>query len=300
MRYLINKKYINKYILIFVLFFSSHQVYAKQYSHTEALALYVANKLSIPLPENDGRIQTLNRFGSISPVFDTATLQFIKNSANKKVLEIGGGYGKVMVEVLSKDYSTEYHLNDLDERHLFISAKNLANSIEQKKINQKASSKIKYISGDITNTDFVLTEQYDAILIARVMHFFTPEKMNIAITKLAKLLKSHGRVYVVAITPYVKRYQLIIPVYEQRLTNNEAYPGYVNSLSDWLNVEVTSKAQQAAISEGPFMFLDDRVLIKEFSKAGFKIVECNTEDLGYKSESWSLDGRENVVLIAEK
>jgi SAM-dependent methyltransferase len=278
----------------------SISLYAEQYSQNQALALCKASNLSLPKPEPDGRIQTLNEQGSMSPVFDTATKRFIENSHNKKVLEIGGGYGKVMLEVIGKGNNTEYHLNDLDERHLFISAKSLAEIIDKQSIKSNLSPKISYISGDITNKDFNLTEQYDAILIARVMHFFTPEQMEYTIAKLSKALKPHGLIYVVAITPYVKRYQSFIPEYEKRLTNNETYPGYVNSLYDWLNIEVTSKAQQAAISKGPFMFLDDRVLTKEFTKAGFKIIECKMESLGYPSESWALDGRENVVLIAEK
>ena len=44
-----------------------------------------------------------------------------------------------------------------------------------------------------------------------------------------------GRVYVVAITPYVKRYKSFIPEYHKRLKQGMEYPGYVTSLYDWLD-----------------------------------------------------------------
>jgi len=298
MKYL--KKTLSKLLLIFF-FIYSQALYARQYSHSEALDFCAANNLSMPAPQSDGRVQTLNEFGAMSPTFDTATMQFIENSAGKKVLEIGAGYGKVMAEVLSKNPATEYHINDLDERHLFIAAKNLATKLATHNLSDnKISPQIQYLPGDISNKNFVINDKYDAILIARVMHFFDPQQMDLVIAKIAQALKPNGRVYVVAITPYVKRYQAFIPVYEQRLATNEAYPGYVESLRDWLNVEVTSTSQQTTISKGAFMFLDDRILIRAFSKAGLKIICSATEDLGYPSESWSLDGRENVTLIAEK
>jgi SAM-dependent methyltransferase len=286
------------FILLWV--FQCQALHAQQYSHQEALELCFSKNLSMPSPESDGRIQTLNEFGSMAPVFDPATLQFIQYSVGKKVLEIGAAYGKVMTEILSQNPSTEYHINDLDERHLFLAAKNLSIALDNQDPTHKISPTIKYIVGDLVHKDFRISDQYDAVLIARVMHFFNPEKMDIAISRIAKSLKPKGRVYVVAITPYVKRYQSFIPVYEKRLANNEAYPGYVESLKDWLNVKVTTQAQQASINKEPFMFLDDRVLRRAFSKFGFNILECKTVPIDYKSESWALDGRENVILIAEK
>jgi len=183
-----------KYVLALLLVFSSQALHATQYSHAEALALYTAHNLCMPSPQGDGRIQTLNKKGAMSPALDIASLQFIKDSANKKVLEIGGAYGKVMFEVLSKNSGTEYHINDLDERHLFIAAGNLQNGIEKGNISQAVLPKVKYISGDITNKNFPIAEKYDAILIARVMHFFSPEKMDSAITNFARLLKPQGRI----------------------------------------------------------------------------------------------------------
>jgi SAM-dependent methyltransferase len=272
---------------------------AKQYTHAESISLYAAKNLQQPKAEPDGRVQTLNAKGAMSPALDLATQQFIKFGANKKVLEIGGAYGKVMLEMLTQYPGTEYHINDLDERHLFIAAHNLDTAKSTTSTHQ-AAAKVKYIASNVVAPDFATQEQYDAILVARVMHFFNPEQMDIAINNIKKSLKPHGRVYVIAISPYVKRYQAFIPEYEKRLANKEQYPGFVHSLAEWLNVEATSKTQQASISKEPFMFLDDKVLSKAFTKAGLKVIECKLVGLSYKSESWSLDGRENVILVAER
>ena len=279
--------------LIFLFLFAL-QANAKTYSFNEAIAEYTKRELVQPKPENDGRIQTLNRKGAASPGFDEATTEFIKFAKNKKVLEIGGAYGQVMLETLGKYKDTIYHLNDLHADHLFIAAHNLKTS--QVKI---VTQNIEFIEGDIAQGLHV-ANKYDAILIARVLHFFNPEQLDKTLNNIKFMLKPGGRVYVIAITPYTKRYEKFIPEYEKRLASNEEFPGYVQSLYDWLNKDVTSKDQIVKISDEPFMFLDDVVLRRLFKKHGYKVITCKTRPLSYKSASWSLDGRENVVLIAEK
>ncbi|WP_417904914.1 class I SAM-dependent methyltransferase [Candidatus Tisiphia endosymbiont of Micropterix aruncella] len=273
----------------------NYELYAAEYSFKEAINKYYDLKLLQPKEEDDGRIQTLNKKGAMSPRLDEVTKKFIEFSKNRTVLEIGGAYGKAMIETLKKQYNVIYHLNDLDERHLFIAAYN----IETLKLNQSTLDKIKFISGDITST-FKTGDKYDAILIARVLHFFSPEQLDNAVANIFSLLKDRGRVYVLAITPYVKRFESFIPEYEKRVLNKEPFPGYVQSLKDWVNIPVTNSNQLASIRDEPFMFLDQNVLTSIFKKHNFRIIGCKVVGLEYKSKSWSLDGRENVILIAEK
>lgn len=272
----------------------SNPSYAEEFDFKTALNRCTELKLKLPKQETDGRIQTLNKKGAMSPVLDEATLDFIEFGKDKRVLEIGGAYGSVMEKMLSKHPGTTYHLNDLDSHHLYIAAQKLSFS----NIPPKFLANAKFISGDASEID--TKDQYDAILVARVLHFMDPEKLNNTVTKIFGLLKPGGRVFVVAITPYVKRYKSFIKVYEERLAKGDAYPGYVNSLAPFLNKEVTDPKQQTAISEGPFMFLDTTVLSREFEAQNFKIIKCKMTSLGYQSESWSLDGRENVIMVAQK
>lgn len=273
---------------------------AATFTFHQALESFYKSKLSIPKPESDGRTQTLNKKGATSPGFDYATLAFLDFAKNKRVLEIGGAYGNVMLEALRRSSSTTYHLNDLDERHLSIAAYRLQKKIEQQTICTTGLENVEFIYGDITTSSWKVKEQYDAILMARVIHFLTPEQIQQALTNLHASLKSGGRIFITSITPYVKRYKAFIPEYHRRLAAGDPYPGFVTNLRQYLNKEDTPQHQIANISEGHFMFLDEVVLSRLFTDAGFKVLECSFKPLSYKSNSWALDGRENVILIAEK
>ncbi|XVN42687.1 MAG: class I SAM-dependent methyltransferase [Candidatus Rickettsia vulgarisii] len=269
--------------------------YAEEYSYQDALNKYYKLNLSQPTTENDGRIQTLNKKGAMAPQLDEITDEFIKFSENHTVLEIGGAYGKIMIETLKRSPKVIYHLNDLDERHLFIAAHNF----ETAKLDQSTSNQVKFISGDITKKLTTQTK-YDSILIARVLHFFSPNQLEQVIANIYNLLKPKGKVYIIAMTHYVKRYESFIPEYEKRLLNKEPFPGYVEPLKNWGNTEVTNSNQIASMTDEPFMFLDEEVLSTSFKKHHFKIIKCKKVELTYQSKSWSLDGRENVVIVAEK
>lgn len=295
--------FINKFIikLIIVLPLTIPYVFsAANFTFHQALENFYKLKPNIPAQESDGRMQTLNRKGETSPNFDYATLSFLDYAQNKRVLEIGGAYGNVMLEALRRSPTTVYHLNDLDERHLSIAAYRLQKKIEQKKICTDGLENIEFIYGDITTESWKVKEAYDAILMARVIHFLTPTQIEQALTNLYASLKSGGRVFITSITPYVKRYKQFIPEYESRLKAGDPYPGFVTDLRKYVNNDGTTQKQIANISDGQFMFLDVTVLTRLFTKAGFKVLECSFKPLSYKSDSWALDGRENVILIAEK
>ena len=94
-------------------FFLVNIVIAEEYSINQATEEYIRLGLKIPTKERDGRVQTLNRKGAMSPGFDQITKDFIEFAKNKKVLEIGGAYGSVMIETLKRYPGTIYHLNVL-------------------------------------------------------------------------------------------------------------------------------------------------------------------------------------------
>ena len=268
--------------------------FGKTYTFEEALQNYRDLGLKLPEAEQDGRIQTLNKKGAMSPVFDDATVAFINQSQGKKVLDVGGAYGKTMIECLTRFSDVTYTINDLDERHLFIAANELNNA----KIEEQTLNRIRFIAKDFAdiNTD----EKYDLVLVGRVLHFLKPDQATKVISNISQILKPGGQVFVVAITPYVKRYKSFIKVYEMRLANGVEYPGYVKSLRTWLNRNATSKSQISQISDTTFMFMDNKVLSKLFNRSGLQVSKCDMVPLKYKSASWSLDGRENVILIAKK
>jgi SAM-dependent methyltransferase len=280
---------------IFFIGFMPSLMAGKSYTLQETLLYYKQLNLELPKKEPDGRVQTLNKKGAASPAFEEATREFLIFSKGKKVLEIGGGYGFVAAEALKLSPQTIYHLNDIDERHLFIAG----HYICSQNIPSENLKNITFKQFDITIS--TPQEKYDAILIARVFHFLNPEQMEKSIKFLSKSLNPHGRVYLVAITPYVKKFQKFIPEYEKRIKNDAPYPGYVLSLMDWLEEDLScDKKQRDNLSPEPFLFLDEKVLSSLFQKNNFKILKCEKTPICYHSDVWSLDGRENVILIAEK
>lgn len=275
------------------------------YTYEQALAAFDTLNLAIPTAEADGRTQTLNKKGAVTAKFEYATEEFLKFLKGKRVrvLEVGGAYGDVMIAALKpkKNKDIEYVLSDLDERHLFIAAKKLSNLINEKSAREKSPSQAKFMRADITKSqDIKGMGTFDAILIARVLHYLTPEQLQMTIKHLFLLLKPKGKVFVVAITPYVKRYESFIPEYERRKKEGAENPGFVSSLRSYVNADVTAPEQISNITDEPFFFLDVDILGSTFAANGFRVIESKMMPLCYKSTSWQLDGRENVILIAEK
>lgn len=268
---------------------------AHQYNVYEADAKYRELELYEPEPQQDGRIMTLNGKGAMFPVLNEATIEFIEYTNGKKVLEIGGAYGNVMIKTLSKYKNVEYHLFDLSESHLAIAAHNLLKA----DLDKSSIDKVRFLSGDITN-DIEINDKYDAILISHVMHFFNPDQLKSSTDNIHKLLKTKGRVYVIAVSPYTKRYESLIPDYEKRLKNGDEFPGFVESRRPYMNNNVINKIEQDTIDDQGFMFLDDIVLKRLFEQHGFKIIKCSLRPIGFESKTYQLDGREYVVMVAEK
>ncbi|MBP9828561.1 MAG: class I SAM-dependent methyltransferase [Proteobacteria bacterium] len=276
-------------------------VSAGWYTHEQAINKYDELNLKIPMPENDGRTQTLNKKGAATAKFDYATKKFLEYAKGKNVLEIGGAYGDVMLAALKQSKDTQYTLSDLDERHLFIAAKKLSIVIDEKKLKEESLNRVKFIQADITQAnDISEIGTYDAIFVGRVLHFLNPEQLQATVRHLFLLLKPGGRIFAVAVTPYVKRYERFIPEYERRVHAGEKNPGFITSLTDYLNADVTTPAQSQNIASDPFFFLDDEVMRKLFESNDFRVIESKMMPLSYSSASWALDGRENVILIAEK
>ncbi|MFY7843024.1 MAG: class I SAM-dependent methyltransferase [Rhabdochlamydiaceae bacterium] len=266
----------------------------RHYSFSEALFSYRFIKERYPDPDEDGRVRTLNKKGAMFLLPDPATEEFIARAPGKKVLEIGGAYGQVMQKVIEKKKTTIYHLNDLDHRHLFIAAKGLYDRFEE------ILTTTKFIKADITKDELLPEGGYDMILVARVLHFFSPSQLKKAIKKIYKLLKPGGSVHGIALTPYVGCYKRFIPEYEKRKNQGFLFPGYVASLASWFNGEGQTALQKNCNPKGPFMFLDDAVLSRVFTEEGFMNIRAEMVPTPCPSICWALDHRENVVVYAQK
>lgn len=247
------------------------------------------------IQEGDERTETLNGKGAMFLIEDKITQQFLAQVTNKKMVEIGIAYGNVLLESLRRGCA-HYTAIDIEQQHLSIAAANIQKEIPHEIINQK----VRFYPGSYPEAIQLDTEQYDAILASRVVHFFTPEQFEKALIDFYRILKPGGKVYVLTGSPYVKLYQSFIPIYEQRKKDGIKYPGYVDSLLSYVDPQVSDEVRKKYISTGSFMFFDAECLRQQFEEVGFMVEQCLELPLPYLSTIWQYDGRENVGLIAYK
>jgi hypothetical protein len=143
-------------------------------------------------------------------------------------------------------------------------------------------------------------DSFDAILIANVLHFFPPAKLENAIIKISDLLVDGGCVFTSVITPYVNKFKSFIEEYEHKLAKGEDWPGYVDNLQKYANETLTTKENYQNLKDKPFNFLSSALLKRVFLEHNFEIIQAYDSPLSYESAEWQLDGRENSGLVACK
>lgn len=245
-----------------------------------SLSCYAAD-----MPDYDavGRVKTLNNMGWMHPVIDPVTAQFLASCKTQKILEIGAAYGYASQAAL--EAGADVWINDIESKHLDI--------FKQKIKDPKLRKSVHLMPGDFPEKIKVDEDNFDAILAVRVLHFFAPEKLELAAQKMHALLKKGGKVYIVAETPYLKSWQSYLPEYERKKKEKDPYPGFLLNPSQYNQASGKYLPQQ-------LHFLDPDVLTRVFTKAGFKIEFASFLNRTDYPESMRLDGRESVGLIALK
>jgi SAM-dependent methyltransferase len=261
------------------------------YTLDQACSIYSDTEALQPELNIGGNFKTKNGKGVMDSKINELTHRFIEDALGKEVLEVGSAYGKVACEVLEKNKQTQYTLMEIDKKHLSLAAKN---------INDKAPGcKATFVYGDISDKEIQLLQKFEAILVAHVLHFLPPDKLENAVKNVFDLLKPEGKVYVSAVTPYVKLFEAFTSEYEKRVLSGDEFPGAVKSLRLWQN-KIFQDLSHAIDIDQPFTFLNVPELTKAFEKAGFKVLECRLADIGESWPQWELDGKEDVILIAQK
>lgn len=254
-------------------------------------------KLFMPTPYPDGRVQTLNNMGAMSTSIDQVTAQYLNflehSNSSTVALEIGTAYGAIVLNTL-KNSNVNIFANDLDEGHLQILEDNAQACCSDQ------MHRLKTEASDFPQGFTISNQEFDAILIARVAHFFSPAKLEASIDKFHEILKPSGCVYMIGITPYVNRFASFIPVYEQGIKDNSTWPGYVTNLQSYANRDLTPDKVYANLKDKEFHFFSSNLLQKLFESKGFNVSYANDFQIAYESTEWSYDGRELAGVIACK
>lgn len=238
--------------------------------------------ISMPI-ENNGFVETLNGMGYMTSKVDPISQEFINYcDPDKNVLEIGAAYGVAALQAAQKGCSIV--VNDIDERHLEIL---LDRAPERYKQN------ITLKPGRFPDGLCFDEKTFDAILICRVLHFFSGKEIELAIKRATSWLKPGGRIYVVGETPYLKNWKSFIPDYEARKNKGAKWPGYIEQPSLY-------EKNRTANLPSSVHWLDEHVLKRTFKMFNLKIIKSGTLNRTDFPDDLRLDGRESVGIIGEK
>ena len=227
-------------------------------------------------------VPTLNKKGYAAPYLDPFSLKFTEY-AEGQFLEIGAAFGYATMQALAN--GAKVIANDMDIRHL----EHL----------EAAASKLGYtrvetLAAEFPNEMNFPSKSFRKILISRVLHFFSGEKIKAALKQVHEWLEPNGELYVVCETTFLTDWLSFIPEYEKRKAEGQTFPGEIYDPKSW---------EQNWTDHLPdFMhFLDEDVLATLFEEAGFDVVEVGyINRKGQFPDSLLLDGRESVGIIGRR
>lgn len=238
----------------------------------------------MPEPEESGLVRTLNSMGTMTPapdIFSRAFIDFVPKAPGRS-LDIGAAYGVATLPALRS--GSLIIANDIDERHLKI----LFNRVPA-----EHRSRLELAPGEFPDKLDFPTGSLGAVLICRVMHFFDGPRIERAAAKVMKWLAPGGKVFVVGESPFIGTAKAFFPTYESRLKAGGPWPGVVENVA-------AHDPKRAGSLPGLFHLLDERVLGRVFTAAGFAIERLELFPRPDYPADIRLDGRESVGLIAVK
>ena len=241
------------------------------------------DELAMPVPEVNGFIRTLNNMGYMTSTLDPISARFIEfASKGRTVLDIGAAYGIASVSALKN--GAKVIANDIDSRHLEILKSNCPDDLIQN---------LTLLPGKFPEELNIEQNSVDAILICRVLHFFSGPEIEIAVNKMKSWLVKGGKLFVVSETPYLKNWQSFIPDYESRKRAGERWPGFISDVKRY-------EQNRSKFLPDSVHWLDPEVLTRTFNLAELSIDEVGTIDRTDFPIDMRLDGRESVGIIGTK
>jgi SAM-dependent methyltransferase len=232
------------------------------------------------LPEG---IPTLNKMGYMTRSLDYYSRRFVSYSSVCKgqVLEIGAAYGSASLEALSR--GSRVLSNDLSADHL---------KILERKCPAEDKERLTTIAGNFLEVELP-ENHFDAILMARVAHFMDGETIRKAFSRCHDLLKKDGKLFIVSDTPYMQDSISFIETFEQKLRDNEEWPGLVEDITPIGSPSLPNLPKL-------FHFLDAITLRRELELAGLHVEEVSYFSRDDYPASVRLDEREGVGAVVTK
>lgn len=211
------------------------------------------------------------------------------------VLEIGAAFGAASLKALAN--GAKVFCNDIDASNLAVIRNRYIQTITNSQHSVTADdSKLILVPGAFPEELAGLPMNFfDAILICRVMHFFTGEQIEKSLEQLSTHLKPGGKLFIVCETPYLKNWQRFIPEYDKRVSEGIKWPGEISNPADY-------ESSGRAASLPKFVHW----ITKEILEKSLTQLKYGVEHLSYIDRSGQfpkdllLDGRESIGAVAAK
>lgn len=248
--------------------------------------------------EKTGRfLKTHNPFGGFTTTpCDPVSQKFIKYaSTGRTVLEIGAAFGAASLEALAKGATV--FCNDIEPNNLaVVRNRYLKKSNDQQHSVTGDDSKLILVPGAFPEELSGLAKNFfDAILICRVLHFFTGDKIEKALQQLSSHLKPGGKLFVVCETPFLKNWQRFIPEHEKRVKAGVKWPGEITKPADF-------ESSGRAASLPTFVhWITKEILDRSLAQSKFGVEYLSYIDRrGQFPDDLLLDGKESIGAVVAK
>ena len=226
---------------------------------------------------------TLSNMGFEITTLDEISKAFIDFAINRNgwALEIGSAFGNTASIALKS--GVNLYCNDLSKEHLDMIRIN----------NQEHKDRLTLLEGDFLSCNY--DRQFDAILISRVLHFLSPEKVFKAFELFCQLLTDIGKLFITVETPFLANWSKYLPVYMKKKTMGDSFAGYITNA-----IEYESSGYSTKLPKEVNWF--DTDLMDVLAKKYNFTLEVNKylNRKGIFPDDLILDGRESVAVIMRK
>ena len=137
---------------------------------------------------------------------------------------------------------------------------------------------------------------FDAILICRVLHFFSGETILQSMQLASTWLKPGGKIFVVCETPYLKNWQAFMPEFAKRVADGHVWPGEIHEPAKY------ESSGRAASLPAFVHWQTIETLLRLFAQIPTVTVEkaAYIDRHGQFPSDLLLDGRESIGVVATR
>ena len=255
-----------------------------------------------PKEERTGKlIKTYNLSGGYvtlpEDIYSQKFLAYSKELAKNKgqVLEVGAAFGAASLKAVEQGVTV--FCNDIYSQNLAVIRNRY---IKSRPVISSAttgdSNQLIFLPGAFPEELSALPGNFfDAVLISRVLHFFTGDQIEKSLEQVYGNLKPGGKLFIICETPFRKNWKRFIPEYEQRLRDGVKWPGEITNPSDYKLTRWISSLP------GFVHWISKDILERALIHAHFKIEHISYIDrAGQFPVTLLLDGRESVGALVHK